>query len=224
MLEALLGPYGEVLPSILPDLMGGVIDTLRLAGLAFALALVLGLLIALAKLSPRTFLRQSATVYIEVVRGTPALVQLFLVYYGLVAVGVKFNAFEAAVIGLGFNVAAYVAEIFRAGILAVDVGQREACYAIGMTQPQAMRNVVLPQAIRAVLPPLATTGISLLKDTSIAALISVSDLLLRARNLTSEYFMPLEIFITVGVIYFMICFPLSMSVRILEKRWRGPSR
>lgn len=219
MLEHLLGDYGAVLPLILPDLLGGVLATLRLAGLAFALALVVGLALALAKLSDNRVLRTSANIYIEIIRGTPALVQLFLVYYGLLSIGVKFNAFEAAVIGLGFNVGAYVAEIFRAGILAVDVGQREACYAIGMTRMKAMRYVVLPQAVRMVLPPLATTGISLLKDTSIAALISVPDLLLRARDLTSEYFMPLEIFITVGIIYFLICFPLSLMVRAMEWKW-----
>lgn len=165
-----------------------------------------------------------AVIYVETVRGTPALVQLFLVYFGLLAIGVKFSAFQAAVIGLGLNVAAYISEVLRAGIEAVDAGQREASLAVGMTPVQSLRFIVLPQAIRIVLPPLASLGIALLKHTSIAALISVPDLTLRARNLASEYFLPLQLFVTIGIMYFLMCFPLSMFVRLIERRWLPRSR
>jgi polar amino acid transport system permease protein len=119
-------------------------------------------------------------------------------------------------LGLGLNGAAYLAEVYRAGIEAVNKGQREAAQAIGMTYAQFMRWIILPQAARVALPSIGNYAVALLKDTSIASLISAPDLMLRARDLTSEYYMPMEIFVTVGVIYFCMAFPLSLGVRRLE--------
>jgi His/Glu/Gln/Arg/opine family amino acid ABC transporter permease subunit len=219
MVDLQLHSFFESLPLMAPDFKQGVVDTLSLAGAALVVALVGGFLLAIAKISPSPTLRKIAGGYIEVMRGTPALVQLFLIYFGLVAIGIKLGAFQAAVIGLGLNSAAYLAEIFRGGFLAVDRGQLEAAQAIGMRPAQSMRYIIGPQAVRAVLPPLGNSTISLLKDTSIASLIAVPDLLLRARNLTSEYFMPLPIFVATGLTYFVLCFPLACFVRYAEARW-----
>ena len=119
-------------------------------------------------------------------------------------------------IGLGLNASAYLAEVFRAGIEAVPKGQSEAAQAIGMTKPQVMTWIVLPQAVRVVLAPIGNVAISLLKDTSVASLIAAPDLMLRAQDLSSQYFMPLEIYLIVGAVYFLLCFPLSWLVRRIE--------
>ncbi|WP_164705049.1 amino acid ABC transporter permease, partial [Pseudomonas viridiflava] len=124
---------------------------------------------------------------IEVFRGTPALVQLFIIYFSLTAVGIEFSSFVAAIIGLGLNAAAYLAEIYRAGLEAVPKGQVEAAKAIGMPRAQVMRWVVLPQSIRIVLAPIGNVAISLLKDTSVASLIAAPDLMLRAQDLSAVY-------------------------------------
>jgi polar amino acid transport system permease protein len=216
MSDMMFGAFFDNLPEMWPLFWQGILQTMRLAGGAVVVGLVFGFVVCLARMSTG-LLRSAAIVYIEIMRGTPALVQLFLIYFGLVSVGIKFDAFEAAVLGLGLNMAAYVAEILRAGLQAVDRGQKEAAMAIGMTPAMSMRHIVLPQAIRIVLPPLGNSAISLIKDTSIAALISAPDLLLQARNLSSEYFMPLPIFLAAGVIYFCICFPLSLCLRLYAR-------
>ena len=163
-------------------------------------------------------MRVESAIYIEVFRGTPALVQLFIIYFSLTAVGIEFSSFVAAIIGLGLNAAAYLAEIYRAGLEAVPKGQMEAAKAIGMPRVQVMRWVVLPQAIRIVLAPIGNVAISLLKDTSVASLIAAPDLMLRAQDLSAVYFMPLETYILVGAMYFALCFPLSLGVRLLERK------
>ena len=217
MPDMMFGAFFASLPEMLPLFWEGILQTARLAGGAIVVGLIFGFVVCLARMS-EGWPSRVAIAYIEIMRGTPALVQLFLIYFGLVSVGIKFGAFEAAVLGLGLNMAAYVAEILRAGLQAVDRGQREAAMAVGMTPFMSMRYIVMPQAIRIVLPPLGNSAISLIKDTSIAALISAPDLLLQARNLSSEYFMPLPIFLAVGFIYFCICFPLSLCLRIYAHR------
>lgn len=187
--------------------------------LALPVGLIVGFALCLARTSNSGLLQRLAGAYIEVMRGTPALVQLFLIYFGLARIGIRLDTFEAAVLGLGLNLAAYVAEILRAGLLSVSQGQKEAAEALGMTPVMSMRFVIAPQALRTVLPPLGNASISLVKDTSIAALISAPDLVLQARNLSSEYFIPLPIFLFAGLMYFGICFPLSLMFRSLERRW-----
>ena len=123
--------------------------------------------------------RRAAGSYIELIRGTPALTQLFLIYFGLASAGFVLSAFTAAVVGLGLNYAAYLAEVYRAGIRAIHAGQREAALVIGMTHAQAMRSIILPQALRVIVPPMANYAVSLLKDTSVASLISAPELMLR---------------------------------------------
>ena len=163
------------------------------------------------------WLRKSCRVYVEFIRGTPTLTQLFLIYFGLPTVGIVLPGFAAAVIGLGLHYAAYMAEIYRAGIAAVDRGQGEAASAIGMTRAEAMRHIILPQAVRVILPPMANSAVSLLKDTSVASLIAAPELMMRADDITSEYYMPMQVYLITGAMYFVMAFPLSLIVRWLER-------
>ncbi len=204
----------------LPELLAAAVNTLRMAVLAFCLAASFGLLLALMRLSHSKLIRRSATVYVEVVRGAPALALLFLIYFGLPSIDIVLPAFAAAVVGLGMNGAAYVSEIYRAGIASVDRGQREAAQSIGMHYRQVMQFIILPQAARIVLPPLGNYAIGLLKDTSVASLIGAPELTLRARDLSSEYFMPMEIYLVSGAIYFAMAAPLAALVRRLEHHLR----
>jgi polar amino acid transport system permease protein len=212
--------YGELWEATHVELLAAAWATLQLAFGALVIGLIVGLLVALARLSNSRPWRRAALFYIEVFRGTPALVQLFIVYFSLTEIGVQFSSFQAAMIGLGLNAAAYLSEIYRSGLEAVPKGQVEAAKAIGMPHLKVLRWVVLPQAIRIVLAPIGNVAISLLKDTSVASLIAAPDLMLRAQDLSSVYFMPLEIYILVGAIYFALCYPLSLGVGLLERRTR----
>jgi His/Glu/Gln/Arg/opine family amino acid ABC transporter permease subunit len=209
---------GAELREWMPQLLVAAGGTLKMTALAFAVAAIAGLLLALARTSRRRVLVAFATWYIELVRGTPALTQLFLIYFGLASAGFVLSAFTAAVVGLGMNYAAYMSEVYRAGIAAIHTGQREAALAIGMTNSLAMRSIILPQAIRVIVPPMANYAVSLLKDTSVASLISAPELMLRARDLSSEYFMPMELYLLVGAMYLAMAYPLAKSARYLELR------
>lgn len=206
----------ELWLEIWPELLVALWATLRMALGALALGLVAGLLVALLRLHRSTAVARAASAYVELFRGTPALVQLFIVYFGLAAIGIRLTSYQAAVLGLGLNASAYLSEVYRAGIQSISAGQMEAAEAIGMEYLAAMRWIILPQAIRVVLGPIGNIAVSLLKDTSVASLISAPDLMLRAQDLSAEYFMPLPIYIIVGAIYFLICYPLSLAVRALE--------
>jgi polar amino acid transport system permease protein len=189
-----------------------------MTALAFILANAAGLFLALARVSNLRPLSAFALTYIEVVRGIPALTLLFVIYFALPAIGVKFDSFTAAVVGLGLNGAAYLAEVFRAGILAIHRGQVEAALSIGLTPLNVMRLVILPQAFRVALPPIANYAIALLKDTSVASIIAAPELMLRARDLASSSYLPMHLFLLAALMYFVMSYPISLAVRGLERR------
>ncbi len=202
----------------LPELLEAALNTIKITCLAFLLASVLGLLLALARAAGGVVGRV-ARVYIEIVRGMPALTLLFLIYFGLVPMGIVLNSFVAAVVGLGLNGAAYLAEVYRSGIGAVASGQREAAQMIGLRRPQIMRHVILPQALPTVLPPMGNYAVSLLKDTSIASLISAPELMLRARDLAGTYYLPMDYYLLVGAMYLIMAWPMMRGVRALERHF-----
>jgi len=228
-MSELIAVYQEHLTEWLPQLLEAAGNTLRMTAFSFVLAFIVGLMLALAKLSSIRPLRVFASGYIEVMRGIPSLAILFLIYFGLADFGqvqigpfeisLVLDAFPAAVIGFGLNGAAYMAEIFRAGILSIHAGQMEAALTVGMTPLSAMRWVILPQALRVVLPPLANFGIALLKDTSVASIISAPELMLRARDLASSSFLPMEVFLLAAAIYLVMSLPVSFLTRHLEARF-----
>ncbi len=172
-----------------PQIGAATGNTVLLTIFSFALALVIGIFLALGRLSPVKVLRGFCTAYVEVARGVPALAILFLIYYGLVPLGIVLDAFTAGIVGLGMSAGGYIAEVFRAGIQAVHRGQREAALAVGMTPIMSFRYIVLPQALRIVLPPMLNMLIILLKDTSICSLISTPELMLRAKDLAMMSFL-----------------------------------
>ena len=210
--------YGRHLPQWMPEMLLAATGTLRMTALAFVLANAAGLCLALARLSSVRLVSAAALSYIEVVRGIPALTLLFVIYFALPAVGVRFDSFTAAVIGLGLNGAAYLAEVFRAGILSIHRGQLEAALSIGLTPIKAMRLVILPQAFRVALPPIANYAIALLKDTSVASIIAAPELMLRARDLASSSYLPMHLFLLAAVMYFVMSYPISVTVRRVERR------
>jgi polar amino acid transport system permease protein len=199
-----------------PEMLQAAAGTLRMTALAFVLAALLGLALAILRLAGG-FIGRLAFLYIEIVRGVPALTLLFLIYFGLAPIGVVLNSFVAAVVALGLNGAAYLAEVYRSGIQAVDPGQREAAQMLGMRRPQVMREIILPQAVPIVLPPMGNYLVSLLKDTSIASLISAPELMLRSRDLAGTYYLPMEYYLLAGAIYLVIAWPLMHGVRRLER-------
>lgn len=208
----------SLLAEWLPDLAIGAWQTVQMAALAYVLAAVGGLLVALAEGAGRRWLFVACRTYIEFIRGTPTLTQLFLIYFGLTSLNVVIPGFAAAVVALGLHYAAYMAEVYRSGIDAIGRGQSEAAAALGLRRSHAMRLIVLPQAIRIILPAMTNFAISLLKDTSVASLIAAPELMLHATEITSEYYMPMPVYLLTGAIYFALGFPLSLLVRHFERR------
>jgi len=184
-------------------LLKGAGVTLALSLACLAIGLVCGTLAALMRMSPRPYLNKPAQFYIWLMRGTPVLVQLIIIYTGLPQLGIRFNVIESCLLGLGLNEGAYLAEIIRAGILSVAKGQFDAARSVGMTQAMTMRIIVLPQAMRVIIPPLGNTFNSLLKTTSLASVISMEELLRRTEVLIQVQFKVLEIFI-VAALYYLV--------------------
>lgn len=219
--KGFLGAYIEYGGQWLPRFADAVGMTLALAALGFGLALLGGALLtaALRTQHPASaLLAVPAHAFVQLMRTVPLLALLLLLYFGLPSLGLTLTGFWAGVLGLGLHGAAYTAEIFRAGLNAIHPGQREAALAVGMTPTCAFASVTLPQALRIMLPPLLNTFVSLLKDSSLCALIATDELMLAARAMSSEYFLPLHIFLLVGLFYFAIAFPLSLLSRGIERR------
>lgn len=211
-------PFGTAVLANLPFLLRGMLATVQLALLALVLALVLGVVFAILRSVPVRPLRFVGTAYVEFVRNTPLLVQTFFAYFGLPTVGVRLPAFTAAFLALGIYTGAFVTEAIRAGILAVDRGQSEAARSLGMSFGQAMRYVVLPQAIAATVPPLGNLSIALFKNTSLASSIAVAELLYNAQIINSRTFATYEIYGFVGLCYLVFTLPMGALVGLLERR------
>jgi lysine-arginine-ornithine-binding protein len=202
----------------------GVWLTARLALLSLLFGLPIGLLLALARVQSSRILSVPAAVYVEVMRGTPLLVQILFIYFVLPSFNIFIPAFWSGVLALTLNSAAYIAEIFRAGILSIDAGQMEAARALGMTHAQAMRRIILPQTFRRVVPPLTNEAIALLKDSSLVYVIGLSELTRTGQELASRYAAPLTIWPMVAIFYLLLTFPLTRIAEYLERRWRPITR
>lgn len=199
-------------------ILPGIAMTIPLTVIAFSLALIIGLVTAMIQFANVKVLKQLARFYIWVVRGTPLLVQLFVVFYGLPSVGILIDPFPAAVIVFAINEGAYSAETIRSALEAVPAGQLEAGYCAGMTYMQTMRRIVLPQALRTAVPPLSNSVIAMLKDTSLAANITVAEMLMATQRAVSVYYEPLWLYLEVGLIYLLFTTLFTWLQRRLEKR------
>jgi His/Glu/Gln/Arg/opine family amino acid ABC transporter permease subunit len=209
---------GLIVDNLWPLAKAAVTKTIPLTIISFAIGLVIALAVALARLSPNVVLSNVARLYISIIRGTPLLVQLFIVFYALPELGVRIDPFPAAIIAFSLNVGGYAAEVIRAAILSIPKGQWEAAATIGMSYPTSLRRIVLPQATRVAVPPLSNTLISLVKDTSLASTILVTELLRTAQVAAAPTFEFFALYGTAAVYYWVICLVLSFGQARIERR------
>jgi len=203
----------------LPILLQGAVVTVQVTLLSFLLSSALGLALALMKLSPVRALSLTGSAVINLIRGLPIIVQLFYIYFVLPDFGVQLTAFQAGVIGLGIAYSAYQAENFRAGIEAVDAGQREAAQAMGMRSALIMRRVILPQAFRIALPPYGNTLVMMLKDSSLVSTITVAEMTRAGQLIASSTFQNMTVYTLVALLYLLMSLPLVYGLRRLERRF-----
>jgi len=217
--RAVVVPGEESVWRFLPLLLKGAAVTLALSVLAMALAIALGIVLALIRRLGGPLLKPLAVGYIEFIRGTPLLLQLYIIYYGLPGIGINLDAFTAAVLGLGLNYAAYEAEIYRAGLDAVPAGQTDAALSLGMTPAMLYRRILIPQAVRTALPPMTNDFIALLKDSSLVSIITIVELTKSYNMLAVSSMRFLELGLMTAALYLMMSFPLSLVSIRLERRF-----
>jgi polar amino acid transport system permease protein len=202
-----------------PLLVEGLVNTLRVTGTALVFGVALGLGLALLRLSPRRFLSWPAGFVIEVFRTTPPLVQLFWFFFALpILVGIEMTPFVAGAVTFSIQSASFFAEVFRAGIESIERGQWDAARAIGMRHDQALRRIILPQAVKRMIPAFMERAIELMKTTTLIATISYADLLFAANEVSQKTFRPLETYTVVALIYFVVIFLASQVARLVELR------
>jgi len=201
-----------------PFLVEGLVVTLFLGITSFVLGSTIGLLVALARLSGIRILTAFAIVYLSIFRGTPMLVQILLIYFGLPQLGITLDPIPSAILALSLGVASYQSENFRSGIMGVDKGQREAAFSIGMTYWQSLRRIIFPQALRIAAPTIGNRFIALMKDTSLASVVTVVELTRVAERVGSATFRYLEMFVIIAAIYWSISTVLSIGQETLERR------
>jgi len=215
-----------------PYYLLGAKNTILLAIFAVVLGVLIGMILAIARVGKNPIPRFIATAYVEFIRGTPLLVQLFIIYYGLQAIGIRFPDipimsgilginfadFMAGVITMGINSGAYVCEIFRAGIQSIDKGQTEAARSLGLSYPKTMLYIIIPQAIRNVLPTLGNEFVVVIKESSIVSIIGIADLMYKANTVRGNTFQPFEPLLVAAGVYFMLTFPLSKLLARIERR------
>ncbi len=216
------------LPEYLPYFLTGTVSTVAIAFFTVILGVFIGIFIALMRLAKNPLLRFLSSAYVEVIRGTPVLVQIFIIYYGLpihfpntVIFGMDLSRFIPGVIALSINSGAYVAEIIRAGIQAIDKGQMEAARSLGLTNAMAMRWIILPQAIRNILPALGNEFVVVIKESSVVMIIGISELMFNTNIVRGATYIPLEPLYVAAAIYFLLTFTLSKVLGVAERRMRS---
>ena len=211
LFEIIVDSFGKIL-------LPGLTMTIPLTAISFFFALIIALIVAMIQFAHVRALRQVARFYVWVIRGTPLLVQLFVVFYGMPNIGILIDPFPAAVIVFSINEGAYMAEIIRAALESVPAGQMEAGRCVGMTYLQTMRSIILPQAMRTAFPSLSNSLISMIKDTSLAANITVTEMFMATQRIVARTYEPLALYIEVGLIYLLFCTVLTKLQSVGEKR------
>ena len=201
-----------------PYMLKGAAVTLEISACAMVLATLIGLVMGLVSVSDLTVLRPLVRAYVYFIRGTPALVQIFLVYFALPRIGLELSAFWSGVVALAFNSAGFVAEIVRAGLQSIDPGQGEAALSIGMTARQSIIFILLPQSLRRITPPLTNEVITLVKTSSLLSVISVFELTRSAQVIIAERFVPFELYFALAIYYFAMITALSWLSEYIEAR------
>ena len=203
------------------------LGTIQLMFVSFGLACAIGMVVALVHMARIRALNLLAKLYIGFFRGVPVLVILYWIYFALPEMGYDFlvvSSYTAAVLGLGIHGGAFLAEIFRSGIESLHKGQMEAALSVGMTPAKAMAYIILPQAIRVVLPPIANYAVGLLKETALCSIIAAPELMLRAKDLASSSFLPMHAFVLSAIFYYMMSFPMMRAVEYLEVKMGAGQR
>ncbi len=215
----------DLIVTSFPLLLLGAGVTIKITVLSVAVGVVIGLFVGIARISSFRLIRFLAAVYVDFFRGTPLLVQIFLIYFAIpVVTGQRMDPFVAAISACGINSGAYVAEIFRAGIQSIDAGQMEAGRSLGMTWGQTMRYIIVPQAFKRVIPPLGNEFIALLKDSSLVSVIGFEELTRRGQLIIARTYGSLEIWLSVAIIYLVMTLSISRFVAYLEKRNKNDDR
>jgi His/Glu/Gln/Arg/opine family amino acid ABC transporter permease subunit len=216
-----LSGYDRYLGDWLMQMSIASLRTLELMLVSFCLACAIGMVVALLRVSRLTLLSTIARIYIGFFRGVPVLVILYWIYFALPEMGYEFlviSSYTAAVLGLGIHGGAFLAEIFRSGIESLHKGQMEAALSLGMTPARAMTYIILPQALRVVVPPIANFAVGLLKETALCSIIAAPELMLRAKDLASSSFLPMHAFVLAAAFYYVMSFPLMRAAEYLEAR------
>jgi polar amino acid transport system permease protein len=213
----------DVVVDFMPRFLAGAWVTIAMSIGALALAIVIGLVVALARLSRSRAARLVSRGYVDLIRGTPALLQIFFVYFGLPQLGFRIEPIPAGIIALGINSGAYMGEIFRAGIQSIDVGQAEAGRSLGMSHATTMRRIVLPQAVRRVIPPATGEATNVVKGTSLLSVIAITELTRVGQQVVGLTFRPIEAFLVVGLMYLVINSVISWLSTNLERRLALPA-
>jgi polar amino acid transport system permease protein len=210
----------EVISDYYPVFVEGTWVTIQLTAFSFSIGIVLGFLLALGRLSKKRLVQIPATVYVEAFRATPALVQLVWIYYALpIITGIRLSSFIAIGLGLGLHTAAYFGEIFRGGIQSIERGQVDAAKSVGMVYRQTMWRIILPQAVRRMIPPFMNEMANLIKLTTLGSVLAVYELLHASNDLITNTYRPLEIYTVTAIIFALIIYPLIALSRLIEKRW-----
>jgi len=202
----------------------GTLLTLALAAIAVVIGVILGTIFALFKLSPNFILKAIGNIYVEYVRGTPLLVQAFMVFFGTQVIGFNLSAFAAGALAMGLNSAAYVAEIIRSGINSVDNGQNEAARSLGLSKGKAMRYIILPQAVKNILPALGNEFVTVIKEGSVVSVIGVGELMFQTGVVQGASFKPFFPLVITSLIYFVLTFGISRALGYAENRMNRTSR
>jgi cystine transport system permease protein len=217
-------PITTLILQSLPVLAQGALLTVKFAVLSMIFGLVFGVVLALMGISTNRVLPRIARVYVSVMRGTPLLVQIFLIYYGLPSIGISLDPTPAGVIALSANVAAYLSESMRGAIVGIPPGQWLAAYSLGLSRQQTLRYVIGPQALRIAVPSLSNSLISLVKDTSLVSVITVTELLRSSQEIIAATYQPLPLYLTAAAIYWVLCQVLEWVQHWFERRLALPSR
>lgn len=204
----------------LPFLLGGAQLAFTVTFFAVLLGIFIGLFVALGRLSTLRPISLISTAYVEFIRGTPLLVQIYIIYFALPSFGIYLPALLAGVLALGINSGAYTGEIFRAGIQSIEKGQHEAAFSVGMTYWQSMRYIILPQAFRRIIPPLGNELVTMIKDSSLVSIITVRELMYRASLISARTLNYVTMYVATACIYFAMTFLLSRTLTALERRLR----
>lgn len=210
----------ELIKSAIPLLISGACITVEITALSVFFGMLIGIIVALARLSGFRILRWLGNVYVDFIRGTPLLIQIFLVYFALPSIiGHRVDAFFAAISACSINSGAYVAEVFRGGIQSIDVGQMEAGRSLGMTWWQTMRYIILPQAFKRIIPPLGNEFIAMLKDSSLVSVIGFEELTRRGQLIIARTYASFEIWMAVAIMYLILTFTVARLTGLLERKF-----